>query len=45
LIKITDALEEWNARRMGLLSELAKLRNTSIDEVMREFRHRDGAHV
>jgi hypothetical protein len=45
LIKMTDALEEWNARRMGLLFELAKLRKTSIDEVMREFRHRDGAHA
>jgi hypothetical protein len=38
LIQMTDALEEWNARRMGLLFELARLRKTSIDEIMREFR-------
>jgi hypothetical protein len=44
LIKMTDALEEWNARRMGLLFELAKLRKTSIDEVMREVRDRVVAH-
>jgi hypothetical protein len=45
MIKMTDALEEWSARQMGLILELAKLRKTSIDEVMREFRHRDGAHA
>ena len=33
LIRMTDALEEWNAQRMGLTFELAKLRKTSIDEV------------
>lgn len=44
LIQMTEALEEWNARRMGLLFELAKLRKTSIDEVMRELRHRVVAH-
>jgi hypothetical protein len=44
LIQMAEALEEWNVRRMGLLFELAKLRKTSIDEVMREFRHRVVAH-
>jgi hypothetical protein len=44
LIRMTDELEEWNARRVGLLLELARLRKTSIDEVMREFRHRAVAH-
>jgi hypothetical protein len=44
LIHMTDALEEWNARRMGLLFELAKLRKSSIDEVVREFGHRVVAH-
>lgn len=33
LIQMTDTIAEWNARRMGLLFELAKLRNTPIDEV------------
>jgi hypothetical protein len=38
LIGMTDKLEEWNARRIGLLFELARLRKTPIDEVLREFR-------
>ena len=44
LIRMTDQVEEWNARRVGLLLDLAKLRKTSIDEVMREFRPRAVAH-
>jgi hypothetical protein len=44
LIRMTDELEEWNARRVGLLLELARLRKTPIDEVLREFRHRAVAH-
>jgi hypothetical protein len=38
LIGMTDTLEEWNARRMGLLFELARIRKTPIDDVLREFR-------
>jgi hypothetical protein len=38
LIGMTDTLEGWNAHRMGLLFELARLRRTPIDEVLREFR-------
>jgi hypothetical protein len=44
LIRMTDELEEWNARRVGLLLDLARLRKMPIDEVLREFRHQAVAH-
>jgi hypothetical protein len=44
LIRMTDEMEDWNARRVGLLLDLARLRKVPIDEVLREFRHRAVAH-
>ncbi len=44
LIRMTDEVEEWNVRRVGLLLDLARVRKSPIDEVMREYRHRANAH-
>ncbi len=44
LIGMTDEIEEWNARRVGLLLDPARIRKCSIDEVMREYRHRAFVH-
>lgn len=37
LIGCTDQLEEWNARRMAAVGELARLRGVSFPEMVREL--------
>ena len=37
LIRLTDEWEQRRAEQMAMLSELAKLRKTTLDEVMRDF--------
>jgi hypothetical protein len=44
LIRLTDECERRRAERMAMLSELAKLRKTTLDEVMRDFDFSVPAH-
>jgi hypothetical protein len=37
LIALSDRLEEVNAQRIGYLAELARLRNTSLEALIREL--------
>jgi hypothetical protein len=37
LIALSDRLEEVNARRIGYLAELARVRNTSLETLVREL--------
>jgi acyl carrier protein phosphodiesterase len=37
LIAQSDQIEAWNARRVSLLAELSRLRNTSLAAVMQEL--------
>jgi hypothetical protein len=38
LIALSDHMEEVNAKRIGYLAELARLRNTSLEALIRELR-------
>ena len=44
LVDLSDQIEQANARRMGLLVELARLRGVSVEALMRDLGIAGGNH-